>query len=87
MPTTRSYRCSYVPKDRNGWPVPCESGVLPFIQVQADNAEAAQRHAWALTGCSVAQVERLEADTIPPAIAAFLRDFDDTVTGPLEAAA
>lgn len=56
----RSYRCHYTPKDRDGWPLPCESGVLPFVQVQATDAEAAQRAAFALTGCSIAEVQRLE---------------------------
>jgi len=56
----RSYRCHYTPKDRDGWPVPCETGVLPFVQVQATDAEAAQRAAYALTGCSIDTVERIE---------------------------
>jgi hypothetical protein len=58
--TGRSYRCSYHPKDPNGWPVASESGVLPTVQVQADSAEAAQRAAWHVTGCAITSVERLE---------------------------
>jgi hypothetical protein len=57
---TRSYRCSYHPKDFNGYPVAADSGVLPFIQVKARNAEHAQRAAFALTGCVVSGVERQE---------------------------
>lgn len=57
---TRSYRCSYHPKDRGGFPVQADSGVLPFIQLKAANAEDAQRKAHAVTGCAVASVERLE---------------------------
>jgi len=56
----RSYRCHYTPKDRNGWPVPSDTGVLPYVQVQSSDAEAAQRAAYALTGCSICSVERIE---------------------------
>ena len=56
----RSYRCSYHPKDLNGHPVAADSGVLPTIQLKASNAEQAQRAAYAVTGCVVAGVERLE---------------------------
>ena len=41
----RSYRCHYTPTDRDGFPVPTETGILPFVQVQAAGAEAAQRAA------------------------------------------
>ncbi|HWH75063.1 MAG TPA: hypothetical protein VNV16_12450 [Methylibium sp.] len=58
--TPRSYRCHYTPKDRNGYPVPSDTGVLPFVQVRAANAEEAQRAAYALTGCPIASVERIE---------------------------
>lgn len=56
----RSYRCSYNPLDRDGFPVPADTGVLPFVQVQADDAEQAQRAAHALTGCPISEVQRLE---------------------------
>lgn len=58
---TRSYRCHYNPKDNNNWPVTCESGVLPFVQIQATDAEHAQRVAHAVTQCSISSVERIEA--------------------------
>lgn len=58
--STRSYRCSYNPLDRDGFPVTTDTGVLPFVQVQADDAEQAQRAAHALTGCPIAEVQRLE---------------------------
>lgn len=61
---TRSYRCHYHPKDRDSWPVPCETGVLPFVQVKAANAEAAQRQAHIVTGCPISNVERLEVDEL-----------------------
>jgi len=57
---TRSYRCTYHPNDPNGYPVPAETGVLPFVQVRALNAEAAQRAAHHVTGCAIASVERVE---------------------------
>jgi hypothetical protein len=59
--SARSYRCSYHPKDLNGYPIAADSGVLPTIQLKASNAEHAQRAAFALTGCVVANVERLDA--------------------------
>lgn len=55
-----SYRCHYHPKDRNGYPATCDTGVLPFVQVKARNAEDAQRIAHRLTGCSISGVERLD---------------------------
>lgn len=56
----RSYRCSYHPKDQYGNPIAADSGVLPTIQVKAANAEHAQRAAFAVTGCVVSSVERLD---------------------------
>ena len=64
----RSYRCHYTPNDRNGFPVPSESGVLPFIQLKANDAEQAQRAAHALTGCAIAEVQRLEPAGFSPAL-------------------
>lgn len=60
----RSYRCHYTPNDRNGFPVPSESGVLPFIQLKANDAEHAQRAAHALTGCAIDSVTRIEPATL-----------------------
>ena len=56
----RSYRCYYTPRDRFGHPVASENGILPFVQLRADNAERAQRAAHHVTGCPVANVERIE---------------------------
>lgn len=56
----RSYRCSYHPKDANGYPAPADTGVLPFVQLRAANAEDAQRKAFHLTGSPIAGVERIE---------------------------
>lgn len=81
--TPRSYRCTYTPLDRDGFPVPSDTGVLPFVQVQATTAEEAQRAAFALKGCPITDVQRLEP--MPAAVAAFCRAFDDTVTGELVA--
>jgi hypothetical protein len=83
----RSYRCTYQPLDRDGFPVPCDTGVLPFVQVKAATAEDAQRAAHALTGCPITEAQRLEPEgapaSMPAAIAAFCAGFDDTVTGAL----
>jgi hypothetical protein len=82
----RSYRCTYTPLDRDGFPVPCDTGVLPFVQVKAGDAEEAQRAAHALTGCPVTEVQRIEPEghaELPTAIANFCAAFDDTVTGAL----
>lgn len=56
----RSYRATYHPKDRNGHPVASETGVLPYIQLKAANADDARRLAEATTGCVIANVERIE---------------------------
>lgn len=60
IPATRSYRCHYTPLDRDGFPVPSDSGLLPFVQVKALNAEHAQRAAFATIRCPISHVERLE---------------------------
>ena len=60
IPTTRSYRCHYTPLDRNGFPGPSDSGLLPFVQVKATNAEHALRAAFATIRCPISHVERLE---------------------------
>lgn len=57
---TRKYRAYYVPLDQYRAPVASESGVLPFVQLKATNAEAAHRSAHAVTGCPIDRVERLE---------------------------
>ena len=83
---TRSYRCTYTPVDRDGFPVPCDTGVLPFVQVRAATAEDAQRAAHAVVGCPITEVQRLEPRGhagLPAAVAAFCAAFDDTVTGAL----
>jgi hypothetical protein len=82
----RSYRCTYTPLDRDGFPVACDTGVLPFVQVKAATAEDAQRAAHALVGSPITEVQRLEPEGhagLPPAIANFCAAFDDTVTGAL----
>jgi hypothetical protein len=53
---TRSYRCTYYPR-----PDECvESGVLPFLQLQARGAEQAQQLAFATVNRPIASVERIE---------------------------
>jgi hypothetical protein len=56
----RSYRCSYHPTDGNGYPVAAETGVLPFVQVVANDAEDAQRKAHHVTGCPIVAADRVE---------------------------
>lgn len=57
--STRSYRCSYHPLE-GAFAALCESGVLPFVQVQAKNAEEAQRLAHHITGCAISDIQRLD---------------------------
>ena len=54
--SSRSYRCYYHPRPDE----PAESGVLPFIQVQAANAEQAAKLAFTAVGKTIDRVERLE---------------------------
>lgn len=58
--TTRSYRCFYVPLDRDRLPVLAESGIQPFIQLKATDAEHAQRAAHHTVGCPISDVQRIE---------------------------
>lgn len=53
----RSYRCHYHPRPDE----PTESGVLPYLQVQAADAEKAAQMAFATVGKPIARVERIEA--------------------------
>jgi hypothetical protein len=71
--TPRSYRCTYFPKDANGWPLPADSGVLPHVQVQAANAEQAHLLAHGATGCPIAEVVRIEHPHPGVAMSADLR--------------
>lgn len=57
---TRSYRCHYHPRDGGGFPTLADTGVLPFVQLKATDAEDAQRKAHHVTGCPVVSAERLE---------------------------
>lgn len=52
----RSYRCYYHPRPDT----PAESGVLPSIQLQADNADSAARMAYVTLGRPIDRVERIE---------------------------
>ncbi len=70
-PEARSYRCSYHPKDINGYPVAADTGVLPSIRVQAADAESAARLAYATTGCVIALAERIEPQDIPATAAVW----------------
>ena len=61
MKTIRSYRCTYSPLDRSGWPQMSETGLLPSVRVQAPDAETALRLAFATVGCPIVDAERLDA--------------------------
>lgn len=58
--TTSRYRAYYHPPRAAAIPALSDTGVLPFVQFQAANAEHAHRVAHALTGCPISEVERLE---------------------------
>lgn len=60
MSTSRSYRCTFTPIDRFGVPINTESGVLPWLQLRAKDAEQAARMAHASVGAPIVQVERIE---------------------------
>ena len=57
----RSYRCAYHPVDGFGTPVSADTGVLPFVQIKAADAEDAQRKAHHVTGCPIDNVAHIEA--------------------------
>jgi hypothetical protein len=61
---TRSYRCSYHPKDKFGYVVLSDTGALPSIRLQAENANQAEMLAWATVGCPIASVERLDEQEV-----------------------
>ncbi|WP_295545412.1 hypothetical protein [uncultured Pseudacidovorax sp.] len=55
-----TYRCYYTPKGPLGNLAPSDAGLLPFVQLQAETAERAQRAAHYVTGCPIAEAERLD---------------------------
>lgn len=59
-PTRQLYRCNFRPLTLDGFPTSCESGIEPFVDVEAANAEEASRRAYALKGCPITEVTRLE---------------------------
>jgi hypothetical protein len=61
---TRSYRCSYHPKEKFDQVALSETGALPSIQLKAKNATQAEMLAWATTGCPIASVERLDEQEV-----------------------
>lgn len=65
----RTYRATYHPKDRDGFPNDNPTGVLPSIRVSAADAESAIQIAHAETGCPIANVERLDDDETPELVA------------------
>jgi hypothetical protein len=56
----RTYQCTYQPLDRDGFPVPCETGVLPYLVLMAPDAEAAQRLAHDRAKSPIVGVERID---------------------------
>lgn len=54
------YRCYYTPQTAEGWVVPSESGVLPFIDVDATDAEHAMRQAHHAKSAPISEVVRLD---------------------------
>jgi len=56
----RSYRCFFSPRSALGHLDVPESGALPFVQLKAEDGEAAERAARHVTGCPVAEIERME---------------------------
>lgn len=58
--TTQRYRCTYRPLTIDGFPVASESGVEPFIEVDARNAEEAARLAYAAKRCPITDAVRIE---------------------------
>lgn len=62
----RRYRAYYSPLDRDGFPVSSDTGVLPFVQIKADSAEQALTQAYALVGCPISEVQRLDPFEVTP---------------------
>ena len=60
LPATRSYRCFFVPRDGFGRLAPPDTGIHPFVQLKAANAEAALTSAQHITGCPVIEAVRIE---------------------------
>jgi hypothetical protein len=58
--TDRTYRCTFQPLDRDGYPVPCETGVMPYLVLMARDAEAAQRLAFDRCKAPIVGVDRID---------------------------
>jgi len=62
---TRRYRCEFAPATPEGLAHPLDAGILPFVEVEAHNAEAAQRLAHLKTGKPIVGAMRIEALPAP----------------------
>lgn len=62
--STRSYRCSFFPKDDRGVVHLIDSGALPSIRVQARNGGEAELLGNAMVNGVVATVERIDEGTV-----------------------
>lgn len=63
-PDTRSYRCSFFPKDARGVTHISDTGALPSIRLQARNGTEAELLANATVNGVVAHVERIDDEEI-----------------------
>lgn len=54
------YRCSYTPLTIDGFVIASESGVLPYVDVTAVDAEAAARAAYLAKNAPITEVMRLD---------------------------
>ena len=61
---TRSYRCSFFPKDARGVTHISDTGALPSIRLQARNGTEAELLANATVNGVVAHVERIDDEEI-----------------------
>lgn len=63
-PHTRSYRCSFFPKDARGVTHISDTGALPSIRLQARNGTEAELLANATVNGVVAHIERIDDEEI-----------------------
>jgi hypothetical protein len=61
---TRRYRCQFAPATPEGLAHPIDAGILPFVDVDAPDAESAQRQAHIKTGKPIVDATRIEVTTV-----------------------
>lgn len=77
-----NYRCYYAPTGPFGFVATPDNGILPFVDLQAPDAETAQRKAFALKSAPIVEAFRLDPAPAAPAAPRLRRPATTPLTPP-----